>query len=272
MNFEDTLKMELEELSTDVVGGPDLGRAIETGRRRRRRRNRHLAVAAASTCVATLVAAAAFTLAPGDGGTKPGGSVEQLQPAAPGPKQDSPRQHAQPRTSASIDYVAGTQVDEHLQAAVAPNVPGGVVSRDVYASDWTRDTPLPDAQAENATDWELYYSTGGIDTMRVVIGLPVPFEGDVLRCGAQDDHCSQQTLPDGSVVVAQQYDTGSTFFRNVAVQRPDGKTVVASDIVNAPSLAEAEQAWTLDDNQLQALATSAGLNFPDPVVSPPAHR
>ena len=267
MTFEDTLKQELEQLSTDVVGGPDLDRAIETGRRRRR--NRHLAVAGGSACVAALVAAAAFTLAPSDG--KPDGRVEQLQPAASGPQQDA-RQHTQPRTFASHDYVAGTQVDEALQAAVAPNLPTGLVSSDVYASDWTRDTPLPAAQAENATDWQLYYTTGGIDTVRIVVGLPVPYEGDTASCPPQADGCQQQTLADGSTVVTQLYGTGSTFYRTVVVERPDGKSVVASDIVAATTPDEAKQGWTLNNAQLQALATSEGLDFPDPVVTPPSHR
>ena len=257
MTFEDTLKQEMEQLSTDVVGGPDLGRAIETGRRRRR--NRHLAVAGGSACVAALVAAAAFTLAPSDG--KRDGQVEQLQPAASGPQQDA-RQHAQPRTFAPHDYVAGTQVDEELQAAVAPNLPPGLVSSDVYASDWTRDTPLPDGQAENATDWQLYYTTGGIDTVRIVVGLPVPYEDDIAGCPPQADGCQEQTLADGSTVVTQLYGTGSTFYRTVVVVRPDGKSVVASDIVAATTPEEAKQGWTLDDTRVAVAGHERGSRLP----------
>jgi hypothetical protein len=268
MTFEDTLKQEMRELSADVLGGPDLGRAIETGRRRRR--NRHVAVAAASTCVAAMLAATAFALAPGGDGKS--GEVQQLQPAGPAPKQDAPQQHAQPKTAAPADYVSGTQVDEQLQTALQPNLPAGVAFGDVYASDWTRDTPLPDAQAENATDWEIYLTTGGADTGRVVIGLPVPYEDGELGCGPQADHCTEQTLADGSTLVTQVYSTGSTYIRNVAVQRPDTKTVIASDLAPATTFAEAEQAWSLDVNQLKALATTAGLDFPDPVVTPPNHR
>ena len=72
--------------------------------------------------------------------------------------------------------------------------------------------------------------------------------------------------------MTQLYGTGSTFYRTVVVVRPDGKSVVASDIVAATTPEEAKQGWTLDDAQLQALATSEGLDFPDPVATPPSHR
>jgi hypothetical protein len=180
---------------------------------------------------------------------------------APGPHQADPG-----------DFVPGSQVDDQLQAALADRLPPGLTATDVYPSDWTRSSPLPDAQAQNATDWELYYSTGGDDVVRVLVGMKVPYEDGSVGCprgaGAQ---CSERTLPDGSVLSTTTYDTGSSAYRIAVLNRSDGKTVTASDIAPGSS-SQDDPAWTVSESALERIATTAGLDFPDPVVTPPPHR
>src|SRR4051794_24478065 len=156
MTFEDTLKDDLARLSDDVVGGPDLDRSIASGRRQRL--HRHLAVGATSATAVALIAAAAFAFLPGHDDS-PGRSSQRLAPVgAPSAHQGATgsKTHANPGAASSSDYVTGTNVDDQLLSALAPVVPAGFTAANVYASDWNRDTPLPDAQAENATDWEVY--------------------------------------------------------------------------------------------------------------------
>ena len=188
-----------------------------------------------------------------------------LHEGVTGPKTDS-----QPVGSAG-DFVAGTNVDDRLVAALAPLIPAGFTASNVYASDWNRNTPLPDAQATNATDWEVYFATSAGETARVVVGIPDPQENNQVSCGQGSENCTERTLGDGSTLVTQTYAVGDSYFRSAVLQRPDGKIVVASDIVPTPSYAEAQHLWSLDANQLEALATADGLDFPDPVVLPPGH-
>ena len=54
-------------------------------------------------------------------------------------------------------FVTGTTIDTDLAAVVAAADPSLPAPTDVYPSDWSRDTPLPDADFANATEWQLVY-------------------------------------------------------------------------------------------------------------------
>jgi hypothetical protein len=270
MTLEDILKTDLPRLSEDVVGGPDLDRALDTGRRRRRRQ---VATTTAAAVGVVAVTTAVFAVAAAQ---QPDPSAPGLTPAGAPPAQapqHAPRQDAAPGpASEPVDYVSGSQVDEQLQAAVAGRLPAGLTATDVYPTDWTRNTPLPDAKAENATDWELYYSTAGDDTMRIVIGMKVPYEHNDVGCSREAGlQCSERTLADGSTMSTSTFNTGSAAYLVAVLNRPDGKTVSVSDIAPGSSLQDTP-AWTLTTSELERIATIDGLDFPDPVVTPPAHR
>lgn len=265
MNIEDKIRSQLYDLTERVEGGPSLDAAIATGRSRRTQR--HIAAgagSAAAVAVATLVTASLV-----NGGSEapaPDGGV--LQPAAPPPHADDGG--ADPQSFRN--FVDGSDIDESMQAAIAPNLPSSADVTDVYPSDWSRDTPLPDGQAENATDWQATYSLSGGDDLRVTMGLAVPYEENGDPCGGgSDPSCTSTTRADGTSVAVMEYEntTQHVFVRIAMITRPDGFVTTAADTASAPKAAGAQPAWTLSGEQLVALADSDGLSFPDPVVTPP---
>lgn len=201
------------------------------------------------------------------------------------PRPDGPTLHVSPAPRGSTsgaavpsfrDFVDGTDVDESMQAAIFPNLPAdaNAVVTAVYPSDWTRNTPLPDGQAENATDWEAVYALSGGETLRVVMGLPVPYErGSSDACGGESrPGCI--TRADGTTVeeVEYQYDNtnqGQVFVRAARVTTADGFATTAMESVDASQTPpDWRPTWPLTRTQLIAIADSDGLTFPPPVVLP----
>lgn len=262
MNIEDKIRSELHDLTEPVQGGPNLDAAIATGRSRRTQR--HIAAGAglaAAVAVATLVTASLVN----GGSEAPAPSRGVLQPAAPPPHANDGG--ADPQSFRN--FVDGSDIDESMQAAIAPNLPSGADVTDVYPSDWSRDTPLPDGQAENATDWQATYSLSGGDVLRVVMGLPVPYEdssGD--PCGGESSPACE-TRADGSTVAVMEYDTDTQKVRIASITHPDGFVTTASEAVDSSKTGADGPAWPLSRDELVALADSDGLTFPSPVVTPP---
>ena len=97
-----------------------------------------------------------------------------------------PRLGADPVPTLAADdgtFVPGTTIDTDLAAAVAAADPSLPAPRDVYPSDWSRDTPLPDADFANATEWQLVYDLSPEVELLVYVTKPVPGE-DAASCAA----------------------------------------------------------------------------------------
>lgn len=267
MTIEDTVRSQLPRLSEDVPAGPSLEAALVAGRSRRRRR--HIAAGTGSAAaVAAVTLVAALLLGGGSESPHPSGHVAQA--AAP-PRSDAGAGGLQEFE----DFVPGSQVDESMQAVIAPYLPVGADATvtDVYPSDWTRNTPLPDAQAENATDWQAVYSLVGGDELRVTMGLPVPYEERLPGpCGdGSDPTCSYSTRDDGAAVqMIETVRPGEHVATRLAViTLPDGFVTTAADTIESAGPDGTHAPWSLDREQLVALADADGLTFPAPVVTPP---
>jgi hypothetical protein len=252
MNLEEHTRTHLDQLTADVVGGPDLATAIRNGRRRRRSRVSVLAVSG----LAVAAVAAGIT-------------AHQLQ-------QPTPTVEVTPATQppAYRDFVPGTDIDETVQATVAAHLSAAPEATKVYPSDWNRNTPLPDGQYENATDWEAYYSLGADETLIVSMFKEIP--GDPARTACHDDMdnpglpCTVTTEADGSVLMHYGFTIGDIYRISTVRVAPDGFVVQAFDDVQAASWAAAEQASRVPQGQLTALVDDSAMTFPDPVVTPPA--
>lgn len=263
MTIEDNIRSELAEMSEDVRGGPSLDAAIATGRSRRTRR--HLAAAAGSAAAVTSATLITASLVGGGPDTSQHRFLI-MQPAA------QPRSGTSgPAAQSFPDFVAGTNVDESMQAAIDPNLPAdaNAVVTSVYPSDWSRDTPLPDGQAENATDWQADYTVAGGQRLRVVMGLPVPYEtssGD--PCGRAAGSCT--TRADGSTVEVYAWEDtyNHVFIRTASITGTNGFQVTATESVDGSSASPDGPVWTLSRDELVAVADSQGLTFPAPVVTP----
>jgi hypothetical protein len=250
VNVADHYRSTLDELTDDAPGGPDLATTIAGGRRRRRvRRTAWAGAGAAVVAVATI---AGVPLA------QHGRSVA-VEPAG---------------TTTYHDFVAGTGIDESLQATVARHLPGVPVATDVYPSDWNTPGPIPDVDFADATEWHATYDVSGGEQLTLLMSQRIPGEAMVPSCdqiGASDVPCRSTEAADGSRVVTFGYVLHDTTYRFLTVHvTPDGFLAEALDDVQADSWAQAQGARGLTEEQTKALVSDAELRFPAPVHTPPS--
>jgi hypothetical protein len=250
MNLADHYRATLEGLTDDRPGGPDLATTVAAGRRRRRTRRTAVAGGAVAALVIAGVAGAWLQ--------RPHHEVA-IDGFASAP--------------AYQDFVPGTDIDQTIQETVAEHLPGLVEAKDVYPSDWNRDTALPDAQAANATDWEAHYVLSAHEKATVSMFKAIPGEAAPTRCTDGMDNpglpCTSVTLGDGSVRLYYAMGLG-TFYRIATVQvAPDGSVVQVFDDVEGSSASEALRQATLPQGRLDGLVGDAAMTFPNPVVTPP---
>ncbi|MBF4761580.1 hypothetical protein ISU07_00445 [Nocardioides islandensis] len=224
--------------ATTTVPEADVAAAIAGGRRVRRRR-RVTAYAVGSLAVAA-VAASAVAL-PRLGDDEP----RTVAPAHHGPADDG-------------TFVPGTTVDTDLAAAVAAADPSLPAPRDVYPSDWSRDTPLPDADVANATEWQLVYDLAPKVELLVYVSVPIPGESSGLTSG--------QVVTDHHGIGDP---TDEIWFQSM-LQRADGRFVDVIEQVTATEVRDGQRLRVLTDAQTEAIAQAPGLDFPDPITPPPA--
>lgn len=252
MNPELETRSRFRMLTEDVVGGPDLARAVRDGRRCRR--NRRLVQGAAAVAVLGVAAGATFRLA---GGTADTVAVDQ--PA------DQPAYH---------DFVPGTQVDEQIQAAAAAHLPGLTDATDVFPSDWDHSAMNPPVEYQNATEWQAYYVPTPNDHLVVFTGKRVPNRPGWYDCSEAPagPSCSTTTLSDGSRLLTDTHfvdESPSHYWFTNHMVRPDGSIVSVVEHVTADSWPQAEQRRVFTDAETQGLLEDPGLLFPDPLDPPP---
>ena len=263
----DALRDRFDRATPGSVPEPDLDAAIAGGRRRRRVR---LGSYAAGT-LAVLAVTAAVAAPRIAGGPVP------------------------PTVASAVDdgtYVAGTTVDTDLAAVVAAADPSLPAPVDVYPSDWSRDTALPDDQFANATEWQLVYDLSPHVELLVYVSQPVPGETPETTCPSQGGQVV--TPSDGTTTVDVpgpqaacvdwQVGPGSTISKRQTVGEPgherywfltehtapDGRFVNVIEMVEADDWRQATERSELPAEAALAVAGASGLDFPASVDPPPA--
>jgi len=270
MNLEDDLRSDLPRLYDDTPKGPDLETVLVHGRGRRKRRQlvtSGLSVAAVVTIAVT--STVAVRSLSDDGGDPAAADIGRVVAAPPDGRGSG---------DGVEDFVSTSSVDEDMQRAINAALPAGIRGGydDVYPSDWSRRTPLPDAEAPNATDWYAYYALARGETLRVSMGIDVPYEEDTGNpCGppgaAGDPRCTYEQLPDGGALLVTEYELSgeNTWVLLASMTGADGSVTTASDMVQADGLSRARELWTLTADDLTVVAQADALTFPAPVVTPP---
>ncbi len=250
MNVEEQYRTTLDALTRDRAGGPDLSAAIAGGRRRRR--VRRTAWASAGVAVAAVATVAGISLT--------GGSSSQA--VDPGP------------TTSYPDFVAGSSVDETVQATVAAHLPDLPAATQVYPSDWNHSDPIPDADFVDATEWHAVYAVSGAEQVRLVLSQPIPGQPMSVSCAGfqqSDIPCRRVELGDGSVETRSGYLLGSSTYRFMTVHvAPDGFVTETLDDVQAGSVSQARAARRLTDDATASLVEDPALRFPAPLHTPPS--
>ena len=254
MNVPDHYRTALDELTRDRPEGVDLSAVIDGGRRRRR--VRRTAWGGAALVVAAAAGSAGMVLT--HDGRHTAVDVDS-GPAAPG--------------AAYRDFVAGTDLDETMQAAVARHLPAVPAADDVYPSDWNTPGPIPDSEFTDATEWHAIYQVSGRERLTVIASQPIPHQPVTVNCDdleQGDIPCRRVELPDGSVETRSGYLLGTSTFRFMTVHvTADGFITETLDDVQAGSVAEADGVRQLTDAETASLVGDPALRFPDPVVAPP---
>jgi hypothetical protein len=262
MTIDQQLRDRFDRETSAGVPEPDLAAAIAVGRRHRR--GRAASYAFASLAVAAIAAAAVV----------------------------APRLGADPVPTLAADdgtFVPGTTIDTDLAAAVAAVEPSLPAPRDVYPSDWSRNTPLPDADFANATEWQLLYDLSPGVELLVYVSKPIPGESSVTSCPARSDRvvhvqdgtqtvdvpghsCVEADTASGSLVTVHDSigDPVRELWYHSMLTAPDGRFVNVIEQVTAGDPDRAIDLRTLTDDQLRTVALAGGLDFPDPVEPPPA--
>lgn len=256
MNLEQQTGEQLDRLTAEVIGGPDLDRVIRDGRRARRRRTARLGIVAVGAT--GLAVAAAWQVIPA---STPEVAVDD-PPAAAGPTYH--------------DFVTGTQVDEQIQATAATHLPGLTDATDVFPSDWSHSAMNPPVEYQNATEWQAYYEPSVDDHLVVFTGKKVPGHPAGYGCdeaaGPGSHGCTFATLPDGATLI--QYasligDSGYSHWYASYLVRADGSVASIVEHVRADTWAQADERRVFTYAQGKALVLDPQLEFPDP-VDPPA--
>ncbi|MDN5856480.1 MAG: hypothetical protein L0K86_27300 [Actinomycetia bacterium] len=256
MSIEDTLKERITQMSTDVQGGPSLQRSIEAGRARRRRR----ALAAvgsgvATACVIGVIAGAVFVR----GGS--GDGRESTLATAPEDVPQAIEQAVRERLPANAE-ITSTEVEAF---------PGG--------SSHINPPQLPPDKWDRAGSWLVEFELGSGEVIRV--GLTNFAENDVpdaevrSECAKARD-CDYSELDDGTPVTARTEamlpldenkwtvgvspagvpDRDKVWTRRAVTVHLDGSYQVGvSDAVHEPTPDEAQSQWTLDPDEMRAIAT-----------------
>ena len=237
MTIEQQLKDRFDRATEHAIPPADVPAAIARGRGRRRRRAGAYAVGS----LAVLAVAASATVLP-----RLGEETPTAVPAAQGP------------AAPDGTFVPGTTIDTDLAAAVAAADPSLPAPTDVYPSDWSRDTPLPDADFANATEWQLVYDLSDRVELLVYVSKPIPGEPADQPVG---------TVVTGSNTIGDP--AREVWFHSMLVA-PDGHVVNAIEQVDGADPRQAEQRRVLTDARTEAVAQAPGLDFPDPVEPPAA--
>lgn len=268
MDVQDRLRDQFDQVA-DRLPSPDLEAVLATGRRRRRQRT--LTYSAGTVAAAAALAVAVTPL------IHDGRSASNLKPAGHSQQASSPKP-----TAKNQNAVSDNPVGQRLKASVAAAAPELPAPSKVYPSDWNRNTPLPESQATNATEWQLYYDLPKGDTVLVYSSRKTPGFPASRTCpaappaGVPNDNlpCHTKQVRGGTLIDSVQQGINQQTNKPVNTQflsffvRSDGSVVnVRETVTNADPAAAARQR-SLTDAQLERIATADGLGVPAPKVTP----
>lgn len=153
---------------------------------------------------------------------------------------------------------------------------------DVYPSDWTRDTALPEQRWEYATDWHGLFTVADasgdqdlwVSAMYMPAGERQSLADDRAYCDQQqsgrcevDGTTNAWTVTDELLSTADGVDT--YWLRVRAVRDGGAYSNLVRIGVHTSSLAQARERWAVDVAALRAIATDPDLAIPQPVAWPP---
>lgn len=249
MTVEQIVRDQLERATEQVPTGPDLETAVAGGRRRRRNRRVGLATVAVAAVISAPLGVSTFLP------DQPAATAHETASGAPAP---APPVVAVP----AIDYVAGTDTDETLSAAVADHLDLAAAD-DVYPSDSVHPGPMTDADFARATDWIASYGLGR-ESVEVSMGYADPA---LLACG---EGCTATPVEGGALQERSSLGWHREDADGIQIWVFDTQLVRGSFYVNvreqvpARSLAAAQDRRTLDADAVAALVTDPRLTFPRP--------
>jgi hypothetical protein len=163
-----------------------------------------------------------------------------------------------------------------MQATIAAHLPSLPAASDVYASDWTRDRPLPDARADEGTDWEAHYELGSGESFMVVMGYVKPSDraGDACAPPQGDPaapSCEVDPGRDGSTTTTTAYQNlsnGLYYFQTTFMSDDGGWVVSTFDKVRAESWTDAFAGRSVDQASAVDLVNDHLMKFTAPASWP----
>jgi RNA polymerase sigma-70 factor (sigma-E family) len=151
-----------------------------------------------------------------------------------------------------------TVIESAVQAWAGADYAGFVLD-DIYPSDWTRTTALPNGQEANATDWHGRWTLPSGEFLVVSLMYYAP---NAAGPECNPPNCSIRTTTEGTTTLTDVYFMGSGSVASVARdERGDGFAVLVW--LEAPT-----QSFSYTPEKLLDLATDPSLTFPYPAVVP----
>lgn len=174
-----------------------------------------------------------------------------------------------------------------IPSAVRVSLPYSPLSlKNIYPSDWTRETPMAPEQAHNATDWHAIYQVGPQPWHELWVSayLNPPDKASTAAkaraaCKAVRPIClvskasDTNQSPSGSYLVVQVAHVGNgTWARSVINVRYGDRSVTVKEQVLASGLADAKKKFAIPLGRMKQLAVDPRLFVPEPQVRPPVGR
>jgi hypothetical protein len=239
------------------------------------RRRRTVRQAATAAVTGTTVAAVAFGLYGVIG-------PSHASPALPSSGRGAPVSGPAVTSATSAPVVVsggvyGGPVAALIRARVKAALPGEPLTlRQLYPSDWNRDTALPPDQAANATDWHGIYKLGNqpkhefwVSVLINPPGMSPAIPPDACKDVGGPAICVYPTLPDGSKLIKQIHTSGDNVWSVTLINvRGGSRSVNVRERLSATSQADATSKMTLSLPKLKQLATDPQLKIPQPKVLP----
>lgn len=263
-----------EALDAHLRGEPPMRLTPETVVRsgRRRRAVRQTATAAFSALTVAVIALGVHAAA----------TSNISQPAKPAVS--SPSEVEQPGIGNNPTYT--DSLASVMPTAVRVALPKSPLSlKNIYPSDWTRDTPLAPEQAQNATDWHAIYQVGPQfwHELWVSAYLDPPQSASTAAkarasCRGVNPICLVSKASDsyqepGSYFVVKVTHTGNGIWaRSVTNLRYGDRSVVVREQVLAAGVVDAKKKFAIPLGKMKQLATDPRLFVPEPQVRPVLRR
>jgi len=175
------------------------------------------------------------------------------------------------------------QIADRVETVTRSHLPG-IEPRtdDIYPSDWTRDTALPEQRWEDATEWHGLFTVAAaagdqdlwVSAMYMPAGDRPSLASDRAYCDRQQStRCEVDGTANAWTTIDEMLSSAdgvNTYWLRVRAARDGG---AYSNLVRiglrTSSLQQARELWAVDAAQLRAIATDPDLAIPRPAAWPP---